>query len=98
MTGAVIGSATLVHNVLVAQVSTQVFGTMEEPRLGQTARAATPAAVAAAMPRCGGAAQRRGEITSQRRTSQRLKAPPECMIVIDLAADLSSSICDAYRR
>ena len=65
MTGAVIGSATLVHNVLVAQVSTQVFGTMEEPLLGQTARAATPAAVAAAMPRCGGAAQRRGEITSQ---------------------------------
>ena len=53
------------HNVLVAQVSTQVFGTMEEPLLGQTARAATPAAVAAAMPRCGGAAQRRGEITSQ---------------------------------
>ena len=53
------------HNVLVAQVSTQVFGTMEEPLLGQTASAATPAAVAAAMPRCGGAAQRRGEITSQ---------------------------------
>jgi hypothetical protein len=38
---------------------------MEAPLSGQTARAATPAAVAAAMPRSGGAAQRRGEITFQ---------------------------------
>ena len=37
---------------------------MEEPLPGRTARAATPAAVAAAMLRCGGAVQRRGDITS----------------------------------
>ena len=52
------------HNVLGARVSTQVFGTMEEPLPGRTARAATPAAVAAAMPRSGGAAQRRGDTAS----------------------------------
>ena len=53
------------HNVLGHLVSTQVFGTMEEPLPGRTARAATPAAVAAAMPRSGGAAQRRGDIIFQ---------------------------------
>ena len=52
------------HNVLGARVSTQGFGTMEEPLPGRTARAATPAAVAAAMPRSGGAEQRRGDIAS----------------------------------
>ncbi len=35
---------------------------MEEPLSGQTARAATPAAVTAAMPRSGGAARRRGDV------------------------------------
>jgi hypothetical protein len=52
------------HNVLGARVSTQDFGTMEEPLPGRIARAATPAAVAAAMPRSGGAEQRRGDIAS----------------------------------
>jgi hypothetical protein len=37
---------------------------MEAPLSGRTARAATPAALAAAMPRSGGAAQRRGYIVS----------------------------------
>jgi hypothetical protein len=37
---------------------------MEAPLSGRTARAATPAALAAAMPRSGGAAQRRGDIVS----------------------------------
>ena len=37
---------------------------MEAARFGPTAGAATPAAVAAAMPRSGGAAQRRGDIAS----------------------------------
>ena len=52
-------------NVLGARVSTQVFDTMEEPLPGRTARAATPSAVAAAMPRSGGAAQRWGDIIFQ---------------------------------
>ena len=37
---------------------------MEAARFGQTAGAATPAVVAAAMPRSGGAAQRRGDVAS----------------------------------
>ena len=37
---------------------------MEEPLPGRTAHAATPAAVAAAMPRSGGAKQRWGEVAS----------------------------------
>ena len=37
---------------------------MEEPLPGRIAPAATPAAVAAAMPRSGGAEQRRGDIAS----------------------------------
>ena len=52
------------HNVLGARVSTQDFGTMEEPLPGRIAPAATPAAVAAAMPRSCGAEQRRGDIAS----------------------------------
>ena len=47
-----------------SHLSTQDFGTMEEPLPGRTARAATPAAVAAAMPRSGGAEQRRGDVAS----------------------------------
>ena len=37
---------------------------MEAARFGQTAGAATPAVVAAAMPRSGGAQQRRGDVAS----------------------------------
>ena len=37
---------------------------MEALQFGLTARAATPPAVAAAMPRSGGAAQRRGDVAS----------------------------------
>ena len=71
---------------------------MEEPLPGRTARAATPAAVAAAMPRSGGAEQQRGDIASLAYVAQRSRARPERTIVIELAVDLIFSICDVYRR
>ena len=67
---------------------------------GPTAGAATPAAVEAAMPQRDGAAQRRGDIASlvSGATSRRSRARPERTIVIELAADLISSFCEAHRR
>ena len=49
---------------------------------------------------CRGAAVQRsdGETSSSRRRSQSSRTSPERMIVIELAADLICSICDAYRR
>ena len=71
---------------------------MEALRFGPTAGAATPAVVAAAMPRSGGAQQRRGDVVSLVYVAQRSRARPKRVTVIELAADLICSFCDAYRR
>ena len=52
------------HNERSKRSSTEDKGAMEALRFGPTAGAATPAVVAAAMPRSGGAQQRRGDVAS----------------------------------
>ena len=54
------------HNELATRErsSTEDNGAMKALRFGPTAGAATPAVVAAALPRSGGAEQRRGDVAS----------------------------------
>jgi hypothetical protein len=72
---------------------------MKALRFGPTAGAATPAVVAAALPRSGGAEQRwaDGETSPPWRTLQRSRARPERMTLIELAAVRTSFSAFAMR-
>ena len=73
---------------------------MEALRFGPTAGAATPAWWSHRQCRGVAVQSSDGETSPPWRTSQsqRSRARPERMTVIELAADLIFSFCDAYRR